>query len=93
MKTPTDKDALKQLRETRRFTIERSRKMIKEQSAVIKAIMDRIGPDGATVPQIAADLSMDSAKVLLFVSGLRNYGLLTEGPKDGDYFIYQKAQP
>jgi predicted transcriptional regulator len=92
MQTPNAKESLKKLRETRRSTIERSRQAIKEQNATIKAIMARIGASGATVPQIAADLGMDSSRVLLFVSGLRKFGLVVEGPKEGNYFVYKTTQ-
>ena len=41
---------------------------------------------------IARALKMKTATVLMFVSALRKYGEIVEGPKDGDYFKYQLAE-
>jgi hypothetical protein len=83
----TDKDALKQLREARKPQIDRAKNLIKTQAALIKAIRAQIEGGARTVPQIAA-AGMETSEVLLYVSGLRKYGAVAEGPKDGDYYTY-----
>jgi hypothetical protein len=91
---PNDaKDALRQLRETRQARIEKAKEAVKTQSALIKKIRAQLESGPQTVPQIAAATGLDSAQVLLYVSGLRKYGALSEGPKDGDYFTYTLAPP
>ena len=84
----TDNETLQALREERKHHIERARKSIKENTKVLKVIREQIATEPMTVPEIARALSMDTAKVLLFVSAMKKYGEVLEGPKDGDYFSY-----
>jgi hypothetical protein len=88
MNPDTDKDALKQLREARKPWIDSAKGSIKTQSALIKAIRAQLEAGAKTVPQIAAAAGLETAKVLLYVAGLRKYGAVAEGPKDGDYYTY-----
>ena len=86
-----EKDRLKVLRQERKDYIERARTSIKESNKIIKAIKDQLAAGPKTVPEMAAALDMDSAKVLSFVAALKKYGEVVEGPKDGDYFSYAMA--
>jgi hypothetical protein len=92
MSPKPDKDALKQLRQERKVFIERARKAVKAQNKIIKDIKAQLAGEGATVPAIARALKMKTADVLLYVSALRKYGEVVEGPKDGDYFKYRMAE-
>lgn len=83
-----EKDALRQLREARKPWIDRAKDSIKTQAALIKAIRTQLESGAKTVPQIAAAASLETEQVLLYVSGLRKYGAMAEGPKDGDYYTY-----
>jgi DNA-directed RNA polymerase specialized sigma subunit len=83
-----DKETMQTLREERKHAIERARQSIKENNKVLKDIREQIAAEPRTVPQIAQALAMDTADVLLFVSALKKYGEVMEGPKDGDYFRY-----
>ena len=88
MNPNTDKDALKQLREARKTWIDHAKGSIKTQSASIKAIRAQLESGAKTVPQIAAAAGLEAAQVLLYVAGLRKYGVVAEGAKDGDYYTY-----
>ena len=88
MNAKSDKDDLKQLREARKPQIARARNLIKNQAALIKAIRLQLETGAKSVPQIAAAAGLDTAQVMLYVSGLRKYGTVAEGPKDGDYYTY-----
>jgi hypothetical protein len=88
MNPNTDKDALRQLREARKPWVDRAKGSIKTQSALIKAIRAQLEGGAKTVPQIAAGAGLETAKVLLYVAGLRKYGVVAEGPKDGEYYTY-----
>jgi hypothetical protein len=83
-----EKDALRGLRETRKPWIDRAKDSIKTHAALIKAIRTQLESGAKTVPQIAAAAGLEAEQVLLYVSGLRKYGALAEGPKDGDYYTY-----
>jgi predicted Rossmann fold nucleotide-binding protein DprA/Smf involved in DNA uptake len=85
------KEDLKQLRQQRKASIDRARKMIKDQNKKITAIKFQIKEEPRTVPEIAAALRMNASEVLIFVAALRKYGEVVEGAKDGDYFRYQLA--
>ena len=89
MGTATDKQAMKRLRETRKHAVDRARKTIKSQTRIIKSIKEQLADGPKTVVEMAQALRMDTAQVLLFVSGLRKYGEVIEGAKDGDYFKYE----
>jgi hypothetical protein len=88
MEPNNDKDALRRLREARKPWIDRAKDSIKTQVALIKAIRAQLESGAKTVPQIAAAVGMDTAQVLLYMAGLRKYGSVAEGPKDGDYYTY-----
>ena len=88
MNPKTDQDGLKRLREVRKPQIDRARKLIKNQAVLIKAIRLQLETGAKSVPQIAAAAGLDTAQVMLYVSGLRKYGVIAEGPKDGDYYTY-----
>ncbi len=83
-----DKQTLQALRQERKPFIERARQSIKANNKILKAIREQIAAEPATVPQIARALEMKTATVLLFVSAMKKYGEVMEGPKEGDYFKY-----
>ena len=82
------KEDLKQLREVRKPQIDRARNLIKNQAALIKAIRRQLETGAKSVPQIASAVGLETAQVMLYVAGLRKYGVVAEGPKDGDYYTY-----
>lgn len=88
-KKKTDKEAMKTLRQQRKQIINRARDTIKTQNKEIKIIRGTIQDGGKTIPEIAAATGMPSSRVLLYVATLKKYGLVAEGPKDGDYFKYE----
>jgi predicted transcriptional regulator len=92
MSLKPDKEALKQLRKERKVFIDRARQSVKEQNKTTKAIKTELAKEARTVPEISRTLKMKTATVLMFVSALRKYGEIVEGPKDGDYFKYQLAE-
>jgi hypothetical protein len=86
-----EKENLKALREERKVYIERARAGIKESNKIIKAIRDQLAAEPKTVPELAAALKLDPARVLCFVAALKKYGEVVEGPKEKDYFKYAPA--
>jgi hypothetical protein len=91
MSKSIDKEAMKKLREQRKATVDRAREAIKAQSRRITAIKSELASGPKTIPEIAAALGIPTAEALIFVSGLRKYGDVVEGAKNGDYFKYQPA--
>lgn len=90
-KKKIDKEALKKLREERRFWVEKAKKSIKAQSEIIKQIKAQIADTAKTIPEIAQATDMSTSQVLLYIAGLKKYGVVVEGEKDGDYFKYHLA--
>ncbi len=80
---------MKMLRQERADSISRARKAIKEQSVVIKAIREALTAEPMTIPELALAVDMETEPVLRYVSTLKKYGIVGEGPKDGDYFKYE----
>jgi predicted transcriptional regulator len=85
----TERQALKELRQVRKSSIDKARAMIKEQNRVIKRIKELIAAEGKTVPEIARASQISTSRALWFIMALKKYGLVVEGAKDGDYFKYQ----
>jgi len=93
MSKMTNQDALKKLRQERKEFIDRTKGLIKDQSAVFKKIKEELIGDGKTVPEIAKNTGISSSQVLWAVMALKKYGQVIEGLKDGDYFKYQMTNP
>jgi hypothetical protein len=91
MSAGTDKETLKALREARKETIARARRNIQENNKILKSIREQIATGSKTIPEIARSLSMDTARVLLFVMAMKKYGEVVEGSKEDDYFRYALA--
>jgi len=87
----TDKDALKELRQIRKASIDLARETIKIQNRLIKGIKEQIATEGKTVPAVAQALNIPTSQALWYIMALKKYGLIIEGEKEGDYFKYQIA--
>jgi predicted transcriptional regulator len=87
----TDREALKALRDVRKTSIDKARKMIRDQNRVIKSIKELIKTEGKTVPEIAQTSQISTSQALWYIMALKKYGLVVEGAKDGNYFKYQLA--
>jgi predicted transcriptional regulator len=90
-KKTADKEALKKLREERRTWVENAKKSISAQNHIIKQIKAQIADTAKTIPEIAQATGMSTSVVLLYIAGLKKYGLVVEAEKDGDYFKYTVA--
>jgi hypothetical protein len=86
-----DKEAMKKLREERRTWVENARRSISAQNQIIKQIKAQITEAAKTIPEIARATDMSTSVVLLYIAGLKKYGSVVEGDKDGDYFKYSLA--
>jgi Fic family protein len=87
-KKTSDKDALKKLREERRVWVDNAKQSIKAQNQIIKQIKAQIANTAKTVPEIAQATGMPTSQALLYIAGLKKYGVVVEAEKDGDYFKY-----
>jgi predicted Rossmann fold nucleotide-binding protein DprA/Smf involved in DNA uptake len=90
-KKTSDKNALKKLREERRVWVDSAKQSIKAQTQIVKQIKAQIADSAKTVPEIAQATGMPSSQVLMYLAGLKKYGLVAEAEKDGDYFKYGEA--
>ena len=90
-KKTMDKEALKKLREERRTWVENAKKSIGAQNQIIKQIKAQIADTAKTIPEIARATDMSTSVILLYIAGLKKYGLVVEAEKDGDYFKYAVA--
>jgi hypothetical protein len=90
-KKTMDKEALKKLREERRTWVENAKKSISAQNQIIKQIKAQIADTAKTIPEIARATDMSTSVILLYIAGLKKYGLVVEAEKDGDYFKYAVA--
>ncbi len=83
------KEKLKALRQQRSAYIENARELIKTNNKLFKKIKAQIKDQAMTIPQIALEIQEPASKVLIYVSGLKKFGLAFEKEKDGDYYKYQ----
>jgi hypothetical protein len=83
------KEKLKSLRQKRAAYVEHAREQIKTNNKLFKKIKSQIKDQAMTIPQVALAIQEPASKVLVYVSGLKKFGLAVEKEKDGDYFKYQ----
>jgi len=83
---------MKKLRQERKEYIAGARDKIKGQNKVIKALKTALSDEAKTIPELAEVMGMETDTVLMYVSTLKRYGIIGEGPKDGDYFKYELTQ-
>jgi hypothetical protein len=83
------KEKLKSLRQERTALVEHTREQIKTNNKLFKKIKSQIKDQAMTIPQISAAIEEPSSTVLVYVAGLKKFGLVVEKEKDGDYFKYQ----
>ncbi|MGO8717910.1 MAG: hypothetical protein ACLQMO_01675 [Acidobacteriaceae bacterium] len=90
MKTLTaqQKQALAKLRERIGGISEQKKQNQKHLIAARKAIVKFLEAQPATVPQIAARLSMPGDEALWHVTGMRKYGSIVEAGEEGEYVRY-----
>jgi len=84
-----EKEAMKKLRAARKQTIKAAAARMKKQRKAIKAIRGQLADQGGTVPEIGEATGIPSSEVLWYLAGLKNYGQILEGEKDGSYFRYE----
>ena len=87
-KSSIDKGALKKLREERRLWVGNAKQSIKAQNQIIKQIKAQITNTAKTVPEVAQASGISTSQVLLYIAGLKKYGMVIEAEKDGDYYKY-----
>jgi DNA-binding CsgD family transcriptional regulator len=80
---------LQNLRRERKGRIDRIREQVKCQDLTIKAIRQVLSQGGKTIPELAESLSMATDTVLVYISTLKKYGIVGEGPKADGYYTYQ----
>jgi len=83
------KEKLKSLRQQRASYVDNARELMKTNNKLFKKIKSQIKDQAMTIPQIAQAIQEPASKVLVYVSGLKKFGLAVEKEKDGDYFKYQ----
>ncbi|MBN2345087.1 MAG: hypothetical protein JXO51_01770 [Candidatus Aminicenantes bacterium] len=74
------------------FTVpQQAKDDLKQFNAVKKRILEAMGGEGATVPQIAAKIGMDPAETLYYVMSMLKFGWVQVlGIDDMDeYYLYQ----
>jgi hypothetical protein len=74
------------------------KKVIRDMAEVMRdemymrdKIMGLLQPGPKTIPEIAMELGCPSHEVMVWVMGMRRYGIIIEMPKDraDDYYQYQ----
>lgn len=85
-------EVLKRLREEHKETVEETQAYLKLQQVFRKQLRKAMSDQSLTIPQIAAATSLPSDQVLWHVIAMKEYGLIQEVGKDGNYYEYQVTQ-
>ena len=85
------KEAMKELRKSRKQFIKASAASLKEHNKAIKAIKEQIKDDPKTVPEISQAAGIPSSEVLWYISTMKKFGEVVEGEQDDSYFRYGLA--
>jgi predicted Rossmann fold nucleotide-binding protein DprA/Smf involved in DNA uptake len=83
---------LKQLREEHRDTVERVQARLKEQKDIRRQIVQVMGDEPKTVPEIAAASGLPADHVLWHIIAMKKYNLVIETGQSDEYYLYQRAK-
>jgi hypothetical protein len=85
------KEAMKELRKSRKGFIKSSAARLKEQNKTIKMIKEQIKDDPKTVPEISKAAGIPSSDVMWYIATMKKFGEVLEAEQDGSYFRYGLA--
>ena len=69
------------------------REVIREEPLMHRPVLEAVGTEALTVPEIAERIGRPAAEVVYWVMGMRRYGLLVEqGDADDDGHFHYAAQ-
>jgi hypothetical protein len=83
------REALKQLKASRKEQIVAATARMKEQRRAVKAIKEHLDGTELTVPELASATGLPAHEVLWYVASLKKFGEILEGPKAGGYYRYR----
>lgn len=71
-------------------TLRDVREVIREETLMHKPILEAVGDEALTVPEIAEKIGFPAHEVLYWVMGMRRYGFLIEdGDEEDGYYSYK----
>jgi len=82
-------EILKQLREERKETVDKTQAYLKGQQAFRKQLSQAMKGGPKTVPEIAKAAQLPSSQVLWHVISMKKYDLVREMGMDAEYYQYQ----
>jgi len=82
------KEAMKELRKTRKDQIKKTSALVRAQKEHLKAIKNQLEQGPKTVPEISASIDLPTDKVLWFMSAMKKFGEIVEAGKDGGFYRY-----
>jgi len=85
------KEAMKELRKSRKQFIKASAVRLKEQNKTIKMIKEQIKDNPKTVPEISQAAGIPSSEVLWYIATMKKFGEVLETEQDDAYFRYRLA--
>jgi predicted Rossmann fold nucleotide-binding protein DprA/Smf involved in DNA uptake len=88
MTDDTKKEALKDLRQARKKTIDSVRERVKETRVIRKNLSEALSQGPKTVPELTQATGIPSQHVLWHLTSMKKYGKVAEGDPSGDYFQY-----
>ena len=92
VESESGKKALKKLKATRQEQIAAATARMKVQRRAVKAIKACLQGAELTVPEIAAATDLPVSQALWYVTTMKKYGEILEGPKAGSYYRYRLVQ-
>ncbi len=82
------KKSIEALRERRGPLSDAFKVRLKEQARLKKAIADALKRGAKTIPQLAQEIGVESARIVWQLMALKKYGTVVEGEPAGDYYTY-----
>lgn len=84
------KEKLKRAKEKRGAVSPALLEHLRETNKVQKAILDALGEESKSVPDLAAATGISEDVVFWHVNALRKYNKIHDVKKSGEYFLYAK---
>jgi predicted Rossmann fold nucleotide-binding protein DprA/Smf involved in DNA uptake len=82
----------KQLREEHHETVAQVQALLKEQKDIRRQIVQAMGNEPRTVPDIAEASGLPAEQVLWHIIAMKKYNLVIETGLSGEYYLYQQVK-
>lgn len=83
---------LKKLREEHQETVARTQALMKHNKTVQRSLLNALGDESRTVPQLAEETGLPAEDVLWHITAMKKYDRVVEVGMEGEYYSYRTSK-